>query len=140
MVETADRETLELRRSALDHLWMSNRDWIQMAEEEEPLIIVEGNGLRVTDSTGETWMDANGGLTSLHVGYGRSEIAEAVREQMSRITYFPQSTVTEPVVRLAEKLAQITPGSPGAVVARYRRVRSQRNGYQDRQGLSSAKG
>ena len=111
MVETADRETLELRRSALDHLWMSNRDWIQMAEEEEPLIIVEGNGLRVTDSTGETWMDANGGLTSLHVGYGRSEIAEAVREQMSRITYFPQSTVTEPVVRLAEKLAQITPGS-----------------------------
>ena len=111
MVDTSSTETLRLRRAALDHLWMPHRDWVQMAEEGEPTIIVEGSGIRVTDSTGKTWIDVNGGLCSINVGYGRKEIADAVREQMHRLTYYPQASTTEPVVRLAEKLAQITPGS-----------------------------
>ena len=109
MVDVQERETL--RRSALDHLWMHNRDWVQMAEEGGPPIIVEGQGIRVTDSEGKKWIDVNGGYTSVNIGYGRTEIAEAVREQMQRLTYFPQGTTTEPLVRFAEKLAQISPGS-----------------------------
>ena len=45
MVNVQDTEAL--RRSALEHLWMHNRDWVQMAEEGEPNIIVEGKGIRV---------------------------------------------------------------------------------------------
>jgi len=111
MVDTSDTETLKLRRAALDHLWMPHGDWVQMAEEGEPIIIVQGNGVRVTDSTGKTWFDVGGGLSSINVGYGRNEIAEVMREQMGRLCYYPQATTTEPAVRLAEKLAEITPGS-----------------------------
>lgn len=109
MVDTEDTDAL--RRSAFEHLWMHNRDWVQTAEEGGPAIIVEGDGIRVTDSEGKTWIDVNGGYSSVNVGYGRTEIAEAAREQMAKLSYFPQATVTEPLVKLVEKLGQIAPGS-----------------------------
>ena len=109
MVDIQDAETL--RRSALEHLWMHNSDWVQMAEEGGPTIVVGGKGIRVTDSEGKTWIDVNGGYASVAVGYGRTEIADAAREQMLKLSYFPNGTTTEPLVRLAEKLAHIAPGS-----------------------------
>ena len=109
MVSVEETETL--RRSALEHLWLGNRDWVQMAEEGEPQIIVEGKGIRVTDAEGNTWIDVRGGHTSVNLGYGRHEVADAAREQMLKLHYFPQGTTTEPVVRLVEKLAHLTPGS-----------------------------
>ena len=105
------QDTEALRRSALDHLWMHNRDWVQTAEQGGPLIIVEGDGIRVTDSDGKSWIDVNGGYSSVNVGYGRVENADAMRDQMTKLAYFPQATVTEPLVRFVEKLAEITPGS-----------------------------
>ncbi len=80
MTTTAENESL--RQASLKHLWMHNRDWVQMAEEGDPLIMVEGNGVRVTDSDGKTWIDVNGGYNSVNIGYGRTEIAEAAYEQM----------------------------------------------------------
>ena len=90
---------------------MHSRDWVQMAEEGGPLVVVEGDGIRVTDSEGNSWIDVNGGYASVNIGYGRTEIAEAVREQMLKLSYFPQASITEPLVRFVEKLAEITPGS-----------------------------
>ena len=109
MVNLQDTEVL--RRSALEHLFFFGRDWVQMAEEGEPTIGVEGDGLRVTDSEGKTWIDCNAGYSSMSLGYGRAEIAEAAREQMMKLSYFPQGTTTEPLVRLVTKIAQLTPGS-----------------------------
>ena len=106
----AVRDPEDLRKSALEHLWMHSGDWIQMAEEGGPDIIMEARGIRVTDSEGKTWIDVHGGYGSVNLGYGRPEIAEAVREQMLKISYFPNGTTTEPLIRLTEKLAQITPG------------------------------
>ncbi len=100
-----------LRQSSVRYLWMHNRDWIQMAEEGEPMIAVEGNGVRIVDSEGNSWIDVNGGYNSVNVGYGRQEIADAAYEQMNRIAYFPNGTTTEPTALLARKLAEITPGS-----------------------------
>jgi adenosylmethionine-8-amino-7-oxononanoate aminotransferase len=108
MVNVEDTRTL--RDDALEHLWMHNRDWVTMAEEGDPLILVEGHGVRVTDSDGKTWIDANGGYQSVNIGFGRTEIAEAARKQMMELAYFPHGTTTEPLARLVEKLAQITPG------------------------------
>ena len=64
MVDVQTREVLDteaLRRASLEHQWMHFRDWIKMAEEGEPTIIVSGKGLEVVDSTGQTWIDVNGG-------------------------------------------------------------------------------
>ena len=51
--------------------------------------MVEGNGVRVTDSDGKTWIDVNGGYNSVNIGYGRTEIADAAYEQMIKLPYFP---------------------------------------------------
>jgi adenosylmethionine-8-amino-7-oxononanoate aminotransferase len=90
---------------------MHNRDWTQMAEDGDPMIAVEGKGVRITDSEGNSWIDVNGGYNSVNVGYGRTEIVDAAYEQMTMLSYFPNGTTTIPTIQLADKLAQITPGS-----------------------------
>ena len=103
-------DTEALRRSSLEHNWLHSRDWIKMAEEGDPLIIVDGKGLEVTDSDGNTYLDVNGGYTCVNVGYGRTEIAEAVLEQMLQLSFTPRGTTTPAVTRFCEKLAMLAPG------------------------------
>ena len=103
--------TNELQKMARDHLWMHNRDWQQMEQRSEPLIIVNGSGIRVEDSDGNFWIDLNGGYNSVNVGYGRKEIAEAVLNQATKLPYFPATTTTLPTVDLVTKISKLTPGS-----------------------------
>ena len=117
MAATYDTEAI--RQASLKYQWMHNADWTEMAETGEPIVMVAGKGVRVTDSTGKTWLDAHGGYTSVHLGYGQDEIAEAAYEQLCKITFFPSGSTTVPVIELAEKLASLTPGNlnrvfPGA--------------------------
>ena len=101
----------DIRHKSTQYLWMHNRDWITMAEEGEPMVAVEGQGVRITDAEGRSYIDVNGGYNSVNVGYGRTEIADAAFEQMRKVSYFPYGTTTEPTALLARKLAEITPGS-----------------------------
>ena len=109
MTTLTDSEAL--REASLKYLWMHSRDWTQMAEEGEPLIMVEGKGVRVTDSEGRSWIDVNGGYNSVNIGYGRTEIAEAAYEQMLKLPYFPNGTTSPATINLVQKLAEITPVS-----------------------------
>ena len=106
----SEAEVKDLQDSALEHLWVYLREPSDMAEKGEPQIFVEGKGCQVTDALGNTYIDAMSGLWLKNVGYGRTEIADAAYEQMLKLTYMPLGTTTEPAVRLAEKLASITPG------------------------------
>ena len=111
MVSTRDtHDQASLKAAALENLWMHSADWTQMAEEGGPTIVVSGQGARVTDSEGKTWLDVHGGYASVNVGYGQSEIAETMLSQMRNLTYFPQGTTTEPLIRLVEKLGSMLPG------------------------------
>lgn len=103
--------TEQLRQAALDHLWQHNRDWESAARDEEPLVFVSGDGIRVVDSDGETWLDVNGGYSSVNIGYGRHEIAEAAYEQLKQIPYFPQGSANPPTIQLAARLAELAPGT-----------------------------
>jgi len=109
--------TGKLRKSSVAHNWMHMQDWLKMAEEGDSLIIVDGKGVRVTDSDGNVWMDVNGGSLSVNIGYGRNEIADAAFEQLKKITFAPAGSITEPTVRIAEKLTEITPGNLSRVWA-----------------------
>ena len=100
----------QLQESALEHLWVYLREPSDMAEKGEPQIFVEGKGCQVTDALGNTYTDAMSGLWLKNVGYGRTEIADAAYQQMLKLTYMPMGATTEPTVRLAEKIASITPG------------------------------
>ena len=103
--------TTTTKQSALNHLWMNDRSWSATAETGGPQIVTSGKGVHVTDSDGNEWMDVNAGYNSVNIGYGRPELADAMRDQMSRLIYFPQGATTQPLVEFVAKIAQITPGA-----------------------------
>ena len=74
-------------------------------------IIERGEGCYVWDSHGERYLDGLAGLFTVQVGHGREELAEAAREQASRLGYFPVwGFAHEPAISLAERLAVAAPG------------------------------
>ena len=127
MTAPAEDRLKELQDTALEHLWVYLREPSDMAEKGEPQIFVSGKGVHVTDAAGRTYMDAMSGLWLKNVGYGQTEIADAAYQQMLNLTYMPMGTTTEATVRLAEKVAALTPGdlcpaasSPAEVLNRWK--------------------
>ncbi len=79
-------------------------------ESTEQMIIVEGDGLVVKDIRGKEYLDAtSGGVWSVMVGYGRDSIAEAVCEQMKKMSYFAGVFGTIPAIKFARKLLEKLP-------------------------------
>ena len=99
----------ELRQIALDHFWPHEQQVADFAKPDGFRVAVEGKGCWVTDSTGRKFFDANAGMWFQNVGYGRKEIADAVYEQLQRINYAPPPTASEPALRLAAKVASLSP-------------------------------
>ncbi|MBV7409340.1 aspartate aminotransferase family protein [Maritimibacter sp. DP1N21-5] len=80
-------------------------------ETGEPRIIVEGKGIRVWDQKGREFIDAvSGAVWTVNVGYGRTSIADAVREQLVKMNYFAGAAGTVPGAIFAEKLIEKMPG------------------------------
>ncbi|MDB6152879.1 MAG: putative aminotransferase [Chthoniobacteraceae bacterium] len=75
-------------------------------------ILVEGKGVFLRDSHGRTLLDGLAGLWCVNVGYGCTEIVDAVADQMRRLPYYPSffNSTTEPAIQLAKKLAALAPG------------------------------
>lgn len=80
-------------------------------ETVDPLIIIEGKGNRVWNQTGREHLDAtSGGVWTVNVGYGRTQIADAVRDQLVKMNYFAGAMGTIPGAKFAEKLISKMPG------------------------------
>ncbi len=80
-------------------------------ETSDPRIIVEGRGMRVWDQNGKEHLDAvSGGVWTVNVGYGRVEIADAVRDQLVKMNYFANTAGSIPGAQFAERLLQKMPG------------------------------
>ena len=80
-------------------------------ETTDPLIIVEGKGMRVWNQAGREHLDAvSGGVWTVNVGYGREIIANAVRDQLVKMNYFAGAMGTIPGALFAERLIEKMPG------------------------------
>ena len=80
-------------------------------ETADPLVIVEGKGMMLTDINGREYLDAtSGGVWSVNVGYGRERIAKAVSDQLIKMCYFAGTGGTVPGALFAEKLIEKMPG------------------------------
>jgi taurine-pyruvate aminotransferase len=80
-------------------------------ESTDPRVIVEGKGMRVWDQHGKEHLDAvSGGVWTVNVGYGREEIANAVRDQLIKLNYFAGSAGSIPGAMFSEKLLSKMPG------------------------------
>ncbi|USG63005.1 aminotransferase class III-fold pyridoxal phosphate-dependent enzyme [Sneathiella marina] len=80
-------------------------------ETQDPLIIIEGKGLRVWNQAGREHLDAvSGGVWTVNVGYGRETIADAVRDQLVKMNYFAGSAGSIPGATFANQLISKMPG------------------------------
>lgn len=74
-------------------------------------------GIYVTDEAGNRLIDGPGGMWCVQIGYGRREMAEAIAEQVVRMTYnSPWSLANEPAARLAHKIAELAPADLDHVI------------------------
>ncbi|MBS7661800.1 aminotransferase class III-fold pyridoxal phosphate-dependent enzyme [Pseudomonas lalucatii] len=80
-------------------------------EQNDPLMIVKGKGMRVWDAKGNEYLDAvSGAVWTVNVGYGRESIADAVREQLVTMNYFANTAGNIPGALFAKKLIEKMPG------------------------------
>ena len=100
-----------LWRQDLDHYIHPWTDFSTF-KEEGSLIMAESEGAYVIDSEGNRYIDGIGGLWCVNIGYANEEMAQAIAEQVRRITYYSTfgQLTTPPAAELAAKLAELTPG------------------------------
>ncbi|WP_095589262.1 aspartate aminotransferase family protein [Actibacterium ureilyticum] len=80
-------------------------------EETGPMIMTHGDGVRVYDSEGKEYIEALAGLWSVAVGFSETRLADVAYEQLKKLPYYHSFAhkAHEPSIRLAEKLAEMTP-------------------------------
>ena len=100
-----------LRAADLRHYLHPFTDSRALAAEGGSRIITRAHGPYIWDAEGRKTLDAMAGLWCVNVGYGRQELAAAAHEQMLELPYYNSffKTTTPPTVRLAERLAALTP-------------------------------
>lgn len=77
-----------------------------------PIFVQEAKGALVTDVDGNQFIDMAGGFGVINVGHRPDDVIRTVKEQLDRYIHTCFHVVMyEPYVRLAEKLAEITPGN-----------------------------
>jgi len=72
-----------------DNLLHPSTHLAQHARGETPgRVIRTASGVRIEDRDGQRWLDGFAGLYCVNVGYGRSEIADAIAEQAHELAYY----------------------------------------------------
>jgi len=99
-----------LVRNDVEHVW-HHLTQHSVFSAKDPLIMVEGDGMRLRDINGREYLDAtSGGVWCVNVGYGRRSIAEAVCAQMIKMPYYAASAGNVPYAEFAAKLSSLLPG------------------------------
>lgn len=100
------KELQQIDRRHVWHPFTQMKEW----EEEEPLIIESGEGSYLIDIDGNRYID---GVSSLWVtvhGHRKTEIDNALRDQLSRIAHSTMLGLSNiPSIELAEKLVKLAP-------------------------------
>ncbi|NKS16565.1 aminotransferase class III-fold pyridoxal phosphate-dependent enzyme [Rhodococcus hoagii] len=80
-------------------------------------VVSRGEGAYIWDDAGTRYLDATAGLWFTNVGHGRTEIADAVAAQLSKVAHFSNfgDFTSDTTVALAERLGAIAP-VPGSKV------------------------
>jgi adenosylmethionine-8-amino-7-oxononanoate aminotransferase len=77
---------------------------------QDPLILERGEGIRVTDVFGQTYIDGLSGVFTVNLGHGVQELIDVAAEQARKIAFTaPTMATNPPALRLADLLIGITP-------------------------------
>ncbi|RWJ03997.1 MAG: aspartate aminotransferase family protein [Mesorhizobium sp.] len=83
----------------------------------DPTIVETGKGIRIQDAHGNQLIDGFAGLYCVNVGYGRTEVAEAISRQAFRLAYYHSyaAHTTDELAILSDRLVKMAPGKMSKV-------------------------
>src|SRR5689334_23449116 len=94
---------------------MTNKELIERSKKvlfqnyrTQPIALIRGEGTVVTDADGKSYLDFIGGIATVSVGHANPRVRDAVLEQTKLLWHASNLYVTEPQIRLAEKLTRAT--------------------------------
>lgn len=100
--------------AALDkkHFMHPTTSFRQQQDQGPGFIFTEGKGIYLKDIRGKTVIDGLSSLWNVNIGHGREEPGQAAMEQMKKLAFSSTFSTNshEPVILLAEKVAQMVPG------------------------------
>lgn len=102
------------RQDLTEHLVL---DFMQMREfARDPFVISHGEGIRIVDEDGKTYIDGLSGVFVVSLGYNNRAIIDAMVSQLSTLQFAPPLHGTNPrALELAALIRQITPPGIGTV-------------------------
>ena len=82
-----------------------------------PIVLNQAKGIYVYDQSGKKYLDANSGLWNSVVGFDHPRMIEVAKKQYEKFSGYHSffGRISEPAVRLADKLIEISPFSRGKV-------------------------
>lgn len=113
---TLNSSVAELDRASVLHPFTNLKDFAN-GTLGDPVIIETAKGVRIKDSTGREFIDGFGGLYCVNVGYGRTEVADAIARQAHKLAYYHNyaAHTTEELARLSSRLVKMAPGNMSKV-------------------------
>ncbi len=75
-----------------------------------PVEFVRGEGTRLWDAEGNEYLDFLAGISVVQIGHCHPALVEAVTEQASRLMHVGNLYYTEPAIRLAARLSELSLG------------------------------
>ncbi|CAN7764448.1 aspartate aminotransferase family protein [Mesorhizobium sp. LjNodule214] len=110
------KDISEKDRNAVLHPFTQLKDFAS-GKLGEPTIVETGKGIRIQDAHGNQLIDGFAGLYCVNVGYGRTEVAEAISRQAFRLAYYHSyaAHTTDELAILSDRLVKMAPGKMSKV-------------------------
>ena len=103
---TASDRTAEVLRKHREYIWPAVANLY-----ERPLVTDRAHMQHVWDLEGRRYLDFFGGILTISVGHTNPQVTEKIKAQVDRLQHTSTLYPTEAIVNLAEKVAEITPGT-----------------------------
>jgi L-2,4-diaminobutyrate transaminase len=106
----------EMDRNSVLHPFTQLKDFAS-GKLGDPTIVETGKGIRIQDAHGNQLIDGFAGLYCVNVGYGRTEVAEAISRQAYRLAYYHSyaAHTTDELAILSDRLVRMAPGKMSKV-------------------------
>lgn len=98
-----NEEIINLNREYLFFTWATQN-------RVNPLTAVRSEGVYFWDASGKRYLDFSSQLMNVNIGHGNQKVIHAIQEQAAKLPFVYPGIATEPKGRLAQMLAEITPG------------------------------
>ncbi|ANN60872.1 aspartate aminotransferase family protein [Mesorhizobium loti] len=110
------KEITEKDRNSVLHPFTQLKDFAT-GKLGDPTIVETGKGIRIQDARGNQFIDGFAGLYCVNVGYGRTEVADAISRQAYRLAYYHSyaAHTTDELAILSDRLVKMAPGKMSKV-------------------------